>query len=248
MVSPQLLCRQLFCRNGHGIHSPFVYDFITNVVEAKHPYYAYYELYEQRLELEQGADIPVRKQILTCKKALQTYDVSEKEGRLLFRLTHHYKTKTALLIGSGLGLASLYVTAHAAQLQGMVLESEPGLAAVATNTLDSHIRCNATQLLAGNYTTTLPTALQQLQQVDFLYWGKGINSKGLEQLFEQCLPYLHPGSVVLVTGLRSSAAKQQFWQQLCKHPRITVSVDLYRQGVAFLNPQLHQRTYLSLLP
>ena len=44
------LYRRLFSRKGYGVHSPFVFDLITNVLEESRGYYAYTRLHAIALE------------------------------------------------------------------------------------------------------------------------------------------------------------------------------------------------------
>ncbi len=60
---------------GFGIHSPFVFDFITNVVNEKNPYYSY--------------------------KAIENIAHSDKEEKylkLIYRIINYYKRKNVLFI------------------------------------------------------------------------------------------------------------------------------------------------------
>src|ERR1700709_884667 len=87
---------------GHGVHSPFVFDFIINVLNDKRNFYAYSDL--ERL----------RNNLLSNKKVLQIEDLGagstvsksnqrkvsdiarsalkpKKFGQLMFRMVDHYK-------------------------------------------------------------------------------------------------------------------------------------------------------------
>lgn len=78
-------------RCGYGVHSPFAFDFITNVVYEKTPYYAYYEL-KQKVEAREVA----------FKRD------SEKTNRLLFRLVN--RMQPGVIIDAGdCSLSALYL-------------------------------------------------------------------------------------------------------------------------------------------
>ena len=61
---------------GFGIHSPFMFDFITNVVNEKNPYYSY-------KEIENIAQSNKEKKYL----------------KLIYRIINYYKIKNVLFIG-----------------------------------------------------------------------------------------------------------------------------------------------------
>jgi hypothetical protein len=91
----RILYRYLFRRKGYGVHSPFVYDLITEVIEEKRPYYCYGHL---------------KTQYLALGKRNNKY-LSRKEYELLFRMANRFKPAKSLVIADDSGLSALYVTA-----------------------------------------------------------------------------------------------------------------------------------------
>ena len=78
-------------RCGYGVHSPFAFDFITNVIYEKTTYYAYFEI----------------KQATEYEKVY--YENSEKINRLLFRLVN--KTQPNNIISTSNFSSKLYLRA-----------------------------------------------------------------------------------------------------------------------------------------
>jgi hypothetical protein len=73
-------------RRGHGVHSPFVFDLITNVMRERAPYYAF--------------------------RDLEPPDARGREcHRLLFRLAEREGYRRALLVGQGDDLPARYLSA-----------------------------------------------------------------------------------------------------------------------------------------
>lgn len=83
------LYRKFRYRKGHGVHSPFVYKLITNVIEEKKPYYAFQEIEKHRLKDDSK---------------------SRKAGELFFRLVNKYKCQDVLHIDDNPGIWELYLS------------------------------------------------------------------------------------------------------------------------------------------
>lgn len=91
-------------RRGYGVHSPFAFGFITDVVYNRGEYYAYAELKEQR-------SIIIKESSAKRGKASAKRLLREKDDRLLFRLINFAAPSTALVIGPAARLSLPYLKA-----------------------------------------------------------------------------------------------------------------------------------------
>jgi len=237
--------RKIFHRKGYGIHSPFVFDLITNVVEQRLPFYAYKDIDLIRLHLRlHNQSIIYKEKQYSIKKYLQKQAITKKEGELLFRLSNHYKLHSIVSVGSSMGFTPLYLTGYSSKSQCITLEQEQDIAAIAQKSI-SKSSCSLIQIMQGAYQSLLPEALSKLQQIDCIYISKEITTEELMKIYQDILPFLHDKSIVIISGIHASSQKRNLWKQICKDPKITVSVDLYKLGLIFFRPKLHKRMYKS---
>jgi hypothetical protein len=246
MVRITWIYRKLFCRKGYGVHSPFVYDLITQVIEEKCYFYAYRNISLIRLQLLQNEQfVHYKGKRITVKKALRRYGISKKEGELLFRLTNYFKPHTILCIGSSLGLIPLYLTRYDSTVQCITLESEPDFANQAMCFLRREENPSL-QIQIGSISETVPESIVQFQRIDCIYINKNVEINDLEVIFTQCFPYVHDTAFCVLAGIRSSKEKYHYWKQLCQHPNVTVTIDLFYTGILFFKPDLHKRVYKTI--
>ena len=90
---------------GFGIHSPFAFNFVQNVLGERYPYYAYARIAKWRA---------------TAKAALggcwpHSSLISLNEARMLFRITNFFNPSQLLVIGARSGVSAASVKAASSQ-------------------------------------------------------------------------------------------------------------------------------------
>jgi len=246
MLSIKPFYRYLFYRKGFGIHSPFVYDLIINVIRETHDYYAYDDISMVRLQLLQNERIiQYGDKRITVKKAIKRCGLSPKEGKFLFRLTNHCKPHTVLSVGSALGLAPLCLTRYDTTVQCITLEREADVAEIAEQLLLKE-KNDAHQIKTGAYPALVPESIGELQQIDCVFIGKDVGVYDWDMVFDQCLPYINDTTFFVLAGIRSSTEKKHYWTQFRQHPGVTVAIDLFNMGVLFFQPKLQKMIYKTI--
>ena len=122
---------------GHGVHSPFVFDFIKHVLRdsARYDDYERIEGYRSRLladrsvlQVEDFGAGSVHKQGAgrqVCKIA-STALKSHKYASLLYRMVRYYKPSRILELGTSLGITTAYLASAAPRAQNSPAPARPG--------------------------------------------------------------------------------------------------------------------------
>lgn len=246
-----LLYRGIRYRKGFGVHSPFVYNLITKVIEERCPYYCFDDI-----EL-------IRKQLLFCNKRVTYPDwrqnrkirsrmvgqvvereaIKPKHGALLFRLANYFKSKHILQLGTSVGISTLYLTSYASGLTCIALESVPEFASVARMAFEK-AACRSVDLRVGAYQKLLPEVLADMPSLDLVHFAASIDPQEKAGLFAACLQRVNDDTLFVFEGIRANRRARAFWHSVCQHDDVTVSVDLYSTGLLFFNPKLHKRNYI----
>lgn len=87
--------RKLLHRKGHGVHSPFVFNFIIRVIEEKARYYAYDKIEEEYKKSRQQARVESKQKPLPLKYY-----------KLLYRVANRVKPRTILECGNDNGVVT----------------------------------------------------------------------------------------------------------------------------------------------
>ena len=144
-----LFYRFLRYRKGFGVHSPFAFALITRVINERWGFYCYDDIELIRRQLVHKGSTGVRREI-KCS-----------HGQLLFRVVNYFKPKRILQIGSPAGIATLYLTSYASDIQCIALEADAESARETAWCVRKYAHAPA-EVLTGDYKETLPQALQKL--------------------------------------------------------------------------------------
>lgn len=238
------LCRFVRYRGGFGVHSPYVFGLITQVIEERSPYYCYedIELVRKQFLFREEPVGETGRQVVTCE-LVRRQGITPRQGQLLFRLANHLGAKRLLQVGAGAGLATLYLTAYAKELQCIVLARSAAQASVARSMFEKMKRPSI-DLRTGDYTTLLSDVWQQMPEIDLLFFNAPeMGGAAHRAWFASCLRHCTGRTVIVVRGIRADRGMRTFWEEACRQEEVRVSIDLYSLGLLIFNPKLRKKSY-----
>ncbi len=232
---------------GHGVHSPFVFDFIINVLNDRRFFYCYNTIEHAR------SGLLVNKTLLTIEdfgagSRIHTHtqrsvaDIAssslkpKKYGRLLFRMVNYFQPATILELGTSLGITTAYLASGNANAQVITMEGAVAIADTAQQTFAA-LQLENIAMVKGNFDNTLPHALQQLSTVDFAFIDGNHRLRPTLNYFEQLLPKTHEHSVLVFDDIHWSSEMEDAWNAIKAHPAVTLTIDLFFIGIVFFRKE-----------
>ena len=239
----------------HSVHSPFVYDLVERA-------------------LRRTADPPSFPDVEALRKALQrdprTISVEDhgagshrfngtgrrvadiartavkprRQAEMLHRIVRWAGPKTLLELGTSLGLTTLYLARGPASAHVVTIEGSPEIHAIAKHNFAQIGQANITPLL-GNFRDQLPKVLASIDQLDFVFIDGHHAQEPTLAYFEQCLTKAHDDTVLVLDDIHWSPGMEEAWRAVQAHPRVTVTVDLFKFGLVFLRKE-QQREHFVL--
>ena len=87
-------------------------------------------------------------------------------------------------------------------------------------------------------------ALQEIGRLDYLFVDGNHRKEPTLRYFEECLKRAHEKSVFVFDDIHWSKEMELAWEEIKKHPQVTLSLDLFFFGVVFFRKeQQTKRTF-----
>ena len=228
---------RLEAKNRHGVHSPFVYRLIDEVIYDLHAKSDYPNLkhFCQILRYDDRS-ILVHDQSTSVKVFVKNKCKSLRSAQLIYRLANYFSPNQVIELGTSMGIDTAYVAKSAPQARIISMDQDVDTAAFTSENLAKQAIKNV-QILTGDLSQVFPDVLAELQSLDFVLINRGHDKEAMINYLNQCVPKLKETSVVVVDAIYRDKEMNEFWQQMKIHPQITVTIDLFQMGLAFVRPQ-----------
>jgi predicted O-methyltransferase YrrM len=241
---------------GHGIHSPFVYQFIRQVLIDKKKYYAYSQVEEVRKRMlkdhsiitveDKGAGSAVAKtKTRRISEIARTSLKPKKYAQLLFRMVNFYQPQSILELGTSLGITTSYLATAKPDAKIITIEGAPAVADKAVENFSRQELSNI-RLVRGSFEDTLPDELAAMGKVDFAFVDGNHRKAPTLQYLEQILQYSHNDTIFVFDDIHWSQEMEEAWEAIKNHPSITCTIDLFFIGIVLLKGEFKEREHFKV--
>ncbi|MDT8415708.1 MAG: class I SAM-dependent methyltransferase [Flavobacteriaceae bacterium] len=252
LVRLQYLWYWIKASNAHGLHSPYVFDFYNRVLHPKSKKDTFHSIENLRKSLLQNHQIvqvtdwgASSSQTKTSGKRISTLAKfaakPEKYARLLSRIADFCEAKVVLELGTSLGISSMYLASDKKRLVYTV-EGCPNIAALS----QTHFRQLGYKNLRGHiglFDAVLPKILSETRP-DLIFIDGDHRREATLHYFDMCLAKVSSKTVFIFDDINWSTGMKAAWKEIQKHPKVTVSVDLFFMGIVFLNEELSKQHFV----
>ena len=251
------LLHRLKAKNRHGVHSPFVYHLVDQVIYDFEHKIVYEEIESHRKNLindnriititDLGAGSRVnnnrqKKISQIAKNALKP----PKLAQLLYRLAAWLKPGNIIELGTCLGITTLYLQQASPKAKVYTMEGCPETAGIAAKTFKA-AKADKVELITGNFNNTLPAVIKDMDKLDFAFIDGNHQKEATQKYFEWCLPKVHEDTLLIFDDIYWSGGMKEAWKMIKAHPKVTVTVDLFWIGLVFFKPGRVKEDFLVKL-
>lgn len=233
--------------NQHGVHSPFVFNFITNCFYKKANPSKIEAINSIRKSIFQDHKIITVTDFGSGSKVFKYNDrrvadiakiagMNKKKTSLLVNICEYLDPQNILEIGTSVGLGASTLSIGCSHSQIHTLEGCKNTAKIAQE-LFQKFNLKNIQLTIGNFNDTLPN-LGINNQFDLVYFDGNHQKKATLRYFKQCLPAAGENTIFIFDDINWSVEMQQAWEEIKMHPKVTVTINTYFWGIVFFKTAL----------
>lgn len=239
-------------RQGHRIHSPFLYSLVTNQLH-------------QKIKTDWVKNVEqYRKQLLTDKRTINVTDygsgsqfdksntrrvcdiarhssTSARDGRLLTNLATAMQCRNIVELGTNLGIGALYL-ANSAHCQKLItIEGCPTLSQMAAY-IFNELKISNIATINDSFESALPKVLSEIPTLDMLFIDGNHRYQPTMSYFTQCLPFAGNDTIFVIDDIHKNAEMERAWLEISGNAQVSLTLDFYTMGVVFFRSQLSRQT------
>ena len=241
---------------GHGVHSPFVFDFIIHVLNDKKKYDCYSKIESLRKEFLANdtaievEDFGAGSAILPFKnrkiKDIASSSLKKKKyAQLLFRIAKYYQPKTIVELGTSFGITTSYLASANRDSNVFTFEGAKNIAKIASDNFEKAGLKNI-ELIEGNFEKTLSVNKEKTGSVNLLFIDGNHRKKATLEYFVFFLSKSTNNSIFIFDDIHWSEEMEEAWKLIQQHDSVTLTIDLFFIGMVFFSTDFKVKQHFTI--
>ena len=225
--------------NQHGVHSPFVFDLITNCFYNKTKFSDYTKLVNYRSELlrndqsititDLGSGSRIAKSNTRKVKEIAKHSgTTLKRAKLLYRLSNYFQWNMMLELGTSLGIATHALHLGNPNAKITTIEGCSNISEVAKNKFSQN-KLENIEVITGGFKEIIKKLTTNTY--DFIFFDGNHNKESTLHYFETLLQTAHNDSIFIFDDIYWSKEMTEAWEIIKKHPKVTVTINTFYWGI-----------------
>lgn len=207
-------------KSEYSIHSPFVFDFVTKVLNDRGSNLDYDTILRIGRLLDKRKHIPYGKR---------------KRSRLLYRVIRHYEPESVVSFGSITALNATALALGNLQTKVYLEQSEDFL-----ETLNAMGVINVRLIQPAEFDS------EHFRQLNtgFVFFGRDSFEEDTWDYLTDCLSYKTTDSVFIFEDIHHNRDMEDAWEEIKANEDVTVTFDLYRFGMVFFHEGIEKQDFV----
>lgn len=232
--------------HGHGIHSPYLFRLVTEVIEDKKQYPGYRIIRFQKSmitarvkELNHQKEITYNsaplQSLIGKKKLFKNIELGYRYGKLMLRLVKEFKPTSVHYYGPTFGLNLLYLALADENITVNSFIADPPLNQFCEESIKSIPITN----VRFQPSASKDPGIQEFVFINLFFLPGETRNK-----IQQKLKLIGDNDVMIIRGIHRSAEMENIWQEVIKEKKVKVSLDLYEIGILLFRKKLQKQHFI----
>jgi len=232
--------------HGFGIHSPFLFHLVTEVIEDKKRYPVYRIIQSSKKQITNRVKeinydqeityngIPLQS-LIGKKKPFKSVELGYRYGKLMLRLVREFKPSSVFYHGPTFGLNLLYLALADENIPVNTHTTDPVMNQLCKEAIEN-IPVNNVNL---EFEETTPSCVQEFVFINLSFLPGEARNKILLKL-----KLGGDDDVMIIRGIHKSGEMETLWQEVIKEKKVRVSLDLYEIGILLFRKKLQKQHFI----
>ena len=238
------------------MHSPFVFNFILDVLNNRQQLYPPIEIEKLRKQLVKnkevlqiedmgaGSRVSATKE-RTVSQLARTAVKPEKYSQLFYRLVKKYKPETIVELGTSLGITTAYLATASPTATIVTIEGSSEIQKIAQQNF-MHLGLPNIRSMQGDFDEVLPVITGQLTTVNLAYIDGNHRYAPTMNYFFQFLEKMNNDTILVFDDIHWSAEMEQAWQEIKQHPAVRCTIDIFFLGFVFFKKEFKHKQHFTI--
>ena len=241
-------------KNHHAIHSPFVFDLVTNIIYKKTSTSKTTEIESLRMALCENNKLIIVKDFgagsnINKNKERKIKDIAKnssknkKFGELLYRIVKHFKPTEIFELGTSFGISTLYLSKANSNSNITTFEGCKESAKIALENFKK-LDCTNIDTIVGEFGETFSKKLAEKSNVNMVFIDGNHSEDATIRYFEESIKYSDQKTILIFDDIHWSSGMEKAWDYIKKSQKTRVTVDLFFAGLVFLDQKLSKENFI----
>ena len=235
----------------HGVHSPFVYDFMKNAMginikeqHQKEILQCISNVNSNKKEIivqDYGAKSKKLRGKRSVREIFKTSSSYGKNALLLYRISNYFKPKRILELGTSIGIGSLHLhlgcpSAHITSVEGCQ---------ETFNLAKQNLESTNIELMNSTFYDYIKSLNEE--SFDLIFIDGHHDGEALKYYLKLLSDYIHNDTIIVLDDIRWSKSMFNAWNKIKLEKKYHLSMDFFRMGVLMKRPQQEKEHFILKL-
>jgi predicted O-methyltransferase YrrM len=162
--------------------------------------------------------------------------------KLLYCIVKNMQPLTIVEFGTSFGISAMTMSLASPGSKIITIEGCEKTAGIARDNFNTLNIQNIRQL-TGSFDVHLPGIISEMEPPYIAFIDGNHRYEPTIRYFDQMALKADNQSIVIIDDIHWSKEMEDSWKHICRHPKASVTIDLFRMGIVMLNPALPKQTF-----